>query len=187
MAANPPADHDAQAQRAHASGWFRQHWKEVLAVMVAIVPVAAYFVLRGQASSQGASNVLPSGTDLAGGAASSSSSPVTTAVQAVQGWTAAVRSAGAFPTYDPTHSGVPLWASIGGGNLLAYVPFGLQNLQILQTTQGSAPPGVPSGPTTWYQVSYGGQTGWISAEDLTNFLGGPAVSSNSSSQVFSGL
>lgn len=77
MAVNPPAGHDPQAQRAQAGGWFRQHWKEVLAVAVAVIPVAAYFLLRGQASGQGVSNALPSGSVLAGGSSAGDTSTTT--------------------------------------------------------------------------------------------------------------
>jgi hypothetical protein len=182
VAANPPADHDAQAQRAHAGGWFRQHWKEVLALVIAAIPVAAYFLLRGQASGQGSSNVLPSGAFLSGGSSGGSAPPP--------------------PATTSSTSNTPInpadWKFIG--NSWLYAPNGdttrsfvLNGMQytFLPNVQ-AALAALSAGQTLWWFPEPGAapQPGAIPGTTGAGYVAtpiSPTVNSNASAQVFSGL
>lgn len=76
-----------------------------------------------------------------------------------------VRQPGAAGVWDTQHSGVPLRDQPGGGgNIIGYIPFGASISPLGSAINGSA--NQAGGSTAWYQVNYGGQTGYISLFDL---------------------
>jgi hypothetical protein len=84
-----------------------------------------------------------------------------------------IRSSGAAPGYDSGHEGIPFWSEPNDqtGDPPGFIPWD-SRVQVIGKTQG--PPDVAdSGITTWYQVVYGGVTGWINAFDVAGFAGSP--------------
>lgn len=85
------------------------------------------------------------------------------------GFFGTIRDRGGAPSWDALYGGIPMWNAPGtSGNWLALIPFGAQP-QIIGVRQGPS----NMGETTWYQVIWGGVTGWISAFDLAAFSGTP--------------
>jgi hypothetical protein len=81
-----------------------------------------------------------------------------------------IRQGGGVPSFDPTHTGVPIDLAPGqfGGMT---VPFG-DPVSILGTVQG--PLNLPGG-SNWWDLVFDpktGQTGYVSAWDLNQFAGG---------------
>jgi hypothetical protein len=147
--------------------WLQKRWPYVLG-MLAIAVVVLFFFLKRSSSSSGAGTISFPGNSVSGGL-SPSSTPTPSSV--AQGFFGLIRGQGAVPGWDAVHQGIPFWSSMTqAGNPLSFIPWGSQ-VQILGTSQG--PPDAASGTTTWYQISWGGVTGWINAFDLGNFLGDP--------------
>lgn len=149
--------------------WLQQNWKSLLAaVAVFLVVVLLYLYTRSRGSGAARTISFPGSSGSGSpGDGSSGPNPITQAEQAFAG---IIRSPGAVPNWDPQHTGIPFWTGIGAGNIMDYIPWGAQ-VQIIGTSQG--PPDAASGTTTWYQVVWGGVTGWINAFDLASFLGSP--------------
>lgn len=89
--------------------------------------------------------------------------------------------------YDASHAGVPLRGTLQGGstsnNILGIIPWGAQveitgNPQAGQSQWGDA--SLPGSNTLWYPVQYNGQSGEVSAYDISaiNGAGGPLDSSS---------
>lgn len=66
--------------------------------------------------------------------------------------------------YDLTHIGVPLTSQAdNASSILGYIPFGTGNIQVEGLFNG---PPSPQGTTTYYLVSYSGQSGYVSSYDM---------------------
>lgn len=177
-------------------GLDRKQWVAVgiggLGILVTI-----YLYMRSRSGgSTTAETLIPNannGTGVAGGGNTGSPDQNTSLLAGIlaqlQGTTAAAahtgpfsettRSVGAlgpgFAAYDASHTGVPLWDSVNGTQLLSYLPFGSSN-EIVGERTGPAAPGNPNSPTVWYKVKHGGITGWVNAGDIAGFTGTPPAS-----------
>lgn len=156
-----------------AEGWARAH-KGLLGLLAA--GAAALGVLlfllhpKGQQAAQSALSSLPPQLGGTSGPNDSSTPATATNSPTSSGLWGQIRGIGAVPSWDATHSGVPIWSGLGTGNLLSYLPFG-QQVQILDVRSGPPTPGISNGPTEWYKIAWGGFTGWVSAFDFEQFFG----------------
>lgn len=189
------------AERARSGGWFRRHWKEVLAVAVAVVPVAAYFLLRKHPG-----NTLPTGAFLTGGGAAGNgssagaSNPITSAVTqtaapapspgAITEWhrqehNVFISQAGDLihQFYDPSQghwivdSGLPPIRALPPGAPVQVSSYGDQ-FHIYATDAAGAIRHL------WYQDGFGWNQETLPAGEGT---ASPPVNLNTPAQVFAGL
>jgi len=177
----------AERQEEHdRQGWVQRHWKEVAAVGIAVVPVAAYLLLSRNQSS--AATPVYVATPSGGGAAAAPSQVATQAQQTVSNALATGEQwvlGGA--------SAIPIASTPGTQQDPAdYHQVGLLPAGAVVTVTGPATtawwstgPGTSPGHPTVYTavpISYGGQSGYVNVMNLTS-----PVAPNAPAQTFSGL
>ncbi len=88
-------------------------------------------------------------------------------------------TSGQFAQYDASHSGIPMRSGPGESNaVVAQVPFGAQVSEVGGPISGTANYQGSGSSTLWYQVSYNGQNGYVSIEDIIGSGGGGNVRRN---------
>lgn len=210
--ADAPGPSGPGGGRRPGGSWFHQHWKEVLALMVAVIPVAAYFLLRRQSNSNAAPTAFLGG-GAAGGSSGGSGTPSPPASGPATTWqnvTASIRgfaTQGIVADWDRTvgakAGGIPIRP--GAGDTIS-APLGYAEYGSSITITGPAikaasnfGQGASGGSEWWYPiVTESGLQGFISAFDLASIpnaiappdssnQSSPQVNLNTPAQVFSGL
>ena len=159
-----------------ALGGVVEEWKnaspggKALAI-TAVIAVAGLGIYTAHTKSGNSPNVslLPVGVS---GDSTSTSSPTSTPIANLFG---VVRGKGSL-TYDKHHAGIPVHLSTDASSkTVTEIPWNT----LVQLIGGALQGKNNYGTNTWYQVSYNGQTGYISAYDLaTSYQGSNGVGSN---------
>jgi len=135
----------------------------IVGISVLAIGIAVYIHYKNTSSSSGSSSSTPvttaRGAVSTGGGTSSSSSGSSTTSPALSGLVRALRPG---DTYDASHSGIPVTSSPGSNNVFV-IPYGAQVSVLGNPVTG---PTSPQGTNAYYQVSYNGQTGYVSSFDL---------------------
>lgn len=151
--------------------WLQGNWKTLLALGAGVVLVIVLYLRTRSSSSSGApaSTIsFPGNPDQSGGAGSPLPAAVSTVTQQFQGIIG--------PKPDNYNGpGVQYFSSAAPTSTIGYIPwnatFDITGPPVQGAPQLNQPGGAAS--TTWYPISFEGQTGWINQIAIDSFKGTP--------------